>query len=148
MMLLGKMLASAVALVTGLAGAPAFASERLPWQYKFQPAVTPVMERITEFHQLPLIIITLITVFVLGLLIYTMVKFSAKNNTVPSKTTHNTMIEVLWAVVLVIIAVPGFKLLYLPDVVPKADMMIKAIGNQWYWTYQYLDHGKISSMRI
>jgi cytochrome c oxidase subunit 2 len=136
MMLLGEMLVSAVALVTGLAGATAFASEPLPWQYKFQPAVTSVMERITKIHQLLLIIITLITVFVLGLLIYTMVKFSAKNNPVPSKTTHNTLIEVLWTVVLVIIAVPSFKLLYLSDVVPKADMTIKAIGNQWYWTYQ------------
>lgn len=142
------MLATAVALVTGLAGATALASEPLPWQVNFQPAVTPVMERIADFHLLLLIIITLITVFVLGLLIYTVVKFSAKNNPVPSKTTHNTAIEVLWTVVpviiLVIIAVPSFKLLYLSDVVPKADMTIKAIGNQWYWTYQYPDHGKFS----
>lgn len=143
-----NMLATAVALVTGLAGATALASEPLPWQVNFQPAVTPVMERIADFHLLLLIIITLITVFVLGLLIYTVVKFSAKNNPVPSKTTHNTAIEVLWTVVpviiLVIIAVPSFKLLYLSDVVPKADMTIKAIGNQWYWTYQYPDHGKFS----
>lgn len=136
MMLLGKLFASAVALVTGLAGATVFASEPQPWQYKFQPAVTPVMEPFTEFHQLLLLIITLITVFVLGLLIYTMVKFSAKNNPTPSKTIHNTLIEVLWTVVPEIITVPSFKLLYLFDVVPKAYMTIKAIGNQWYWTNQ------------
>jgi len=136
MMLLGKMLALAVSLVTGLAGATAFASAPLPWQYKVQPAVTPVMERFTEFHQLFLLIIKLITVFVLGLLIYTMVKFSAKNNPVPSKTTHNTLIEVLWTVVSEVITVPSFKLLYLFDVVPKANMTFKATGNQWYWTYQ------------
>ena len=148
MMFLGKMLATAATLVTGLAASTACASEPVPWQLNFQPAATPVMERMTEFHQLLLIIITLITLFVFGLLIYTMVKFSAKNNPVPSKTTHNTLIEVIWTVVpviiLVIIAVPSFKLLYFSDVVPKADMTIKAIGNQWFWTYQYPDHGKFS----
>ena len=147
-MFLGKMLATAASLITGFAGATAFASEPQPWQLGFQPAATPVMERIADFHQLLFIIILLITVFVLGLLIYTIVKFSAKNNPVPSKTTHNTLIEVIWTVVpviiLVIIAVPSFKLLYFSDVVPKADMTIKAIGNQWYWTYEYPDHGKFS----
>jgi len=147
-MLSGKTLATAATLVAGVAGATAFASEPEPWQLGFQPAATPVMERITDFHQLLFIISLLITIFVLGLLIYTIVKFSAKNNPVPSKTTHNTMIEVIWTVVpviiLVIIAVPSFKLLYFSDVVPKADMTIKAIGNQWYWTYEYPDHGKFS----
>ena len=144
----GKILATAAALVTGFTGATAFAAEPLPWQYNFQPAVTPVMERVAEFHTLLLIVITFITMFVVGLLIYTMVKFSAKNNPVPSKTTHNTTIEVLWTVVpviiLVIIAVPSFKLLYFADVVPNADMTIKAIGHQWYWTYEYPDHGRFS----
>jgi len=148
MMRSGKILAAVAAFVAGLAGVTAFAAEPLPWQIDFQPAVTPVMERIADFHQLLLIIITLITVFVLGLLIYTVTKFSAKNNPTPSKTTHNTPIEVLWTVVpviiLVIIAVPSFKLLYFSDVVPKADMTIKATGHQWYWTYQYPDHGKFS----
>ena len=147
-MLLGKILATAAVLVTGLTGATAFASEPQPWQFGFQPAVTPVMERIADFHTLLLIIITLITVLVLGLLIYTIVKFSAKNNPVPSKTTHNTAIEVLWTVVpviiLVIIAVPSFKLLYFADIVPAADMTIKAVGHQWYWTYEYPDQGKFS----
>ncbi|MDC0033381.1 cytochrome c oxidase subunit II [Alphaproteobacteria bacterium] len=144
----GKILAAATTFITGHASASSFAAEPLPWQYKFQPAVTPVMGRIDEVHQLLLVIISLIIVFVLGLLIYTMVKFSARNNPVPSRTTHNTMIEMLWTVVpviiLVIIAVPSFKLLYYADVVPKADMTIKATGSQWYWSYQYPDHGKFS----
>jgi cytochrome c oxidase subunit 2 len=149
MMFFRKVFASATAfLLSGLAGATAFGAEPQPWQLGFQPAATPVMERIHEFHHLLLIIIVLISVFVLALLAYTIKKFSAKNNPVPSKTTHNTMIEVIWTVVpviiLVIIAVPSFKLLYYSDVVPKADMTIKAIGSQWYWTYEYPDHGKFS----
>jgi cytochrome c oxidase subunit 2 len=148
MMLLRNLLATAGPLLTGLASVSAFAAEPVRWQLGFQPAATPVMERITDFHQLLLVIITLVTLFVLGLLAYTIVKFSAKNNPVPSKTTHHTTIEVIWTVVpviiLVIIAVPSFKLLYYSDVVPKADMTIKAIGNQWYWTYEYPDDGKFT----
>lgn len=147
-MLLRNILATAVALAMGLAGATAFAAAPQPWQIGFQTAVTPVMERIADFHLLLLIIISLISVFVLLLLICTMVKFSAKNNPAPTKTTHNTALEVLWTavpvIILVIIAVPSFKLLYYSDVVPKADMTIKAIGHQWYWTYEYPDHGKFS----
>jgi cytochrome c oxidase subunit 2 len=147
-MLLRKILATAVVVAMGIAGTAAFAAQPLPGQINFQPAVTPVMERIADFHTLLLIIITLISVLVLGLLVYTIVKFSAKNNPEPSKLTHNTAIEVLWTVVpviiLVIIAVPSFKLLYYADVVPKADMTIKAIGHQWYWSYEYPDHGKFS----
>ena len=148
MMLFRRMLATPAALLTGFAGAKAFGSEPMPFQFGLQPAATPVMERITEFHTLLLIIIVLITLFVFALLGYTITKFSAKNNPEPSKTTHNTAIEVLWTVVpviiLVIIAVPSFKLLYYSDVAPKADMTIKATGSQWYWTYEYPDHGRFS----
>ena len=147
-MRLGKILAAAAALVTSFVGVTSFAAEPTPWQIDFQPAATPVMEQIRDFHQLLFIIILLISIFVLGLLLYTMVKFRAKNNPVPSMTTHNTVIEVLWTVVpvniLVVIAVPSFKLLYFTDVVPKADMTIKATGNQWFWTYEYPDHGKFT----
>ncbi|MEC8622122.1 MAG: cytochrome c oxidase subunit II transmembrane domain-containing protein, partial [Pseudomonadota bacterium] len=101
----------------------------------FQEAATAVMRDINDFHNLLLIIITLITVFVLALLIYTMWRFSAKRNPTPSKTTHHTALEMIWTVVpvviLVVIAVPSFKLLYFSDVVPKADMTIKATGYQW-----------------
>jgi cytochrome c oxidase subunit 2 len=117
-----------------------------PWQMGLQGAVTPVAEDIHWFHNMLLVIITLITLFVLGLLIMVMVKFNAKANPVPSKTTHNTMIEVLWTVIpiliLVIIAIPSFRLLYLQRNIPAPDMTIKVIGNpSWNWTYEYPDLG-------
>ena len=124
------------------------ASSAVPWQKGFQPAVTTVMEDVNEFHDLLLIVITLITVFVLALLIYTMWKFSAKRNPVPSTTTHHATLEMAWTIVpviiLVVIAVPSFKLLYKADVIPKADLTIKATGNQWNWGYEYPDHGKFA----
>ena len=123
----------------------AAAAKPQPWQTGFQTAATPLMERISSFHDLLLVIITLISVFVLALLAYVIFRFNEKANPKPSRVTHNTTLEVLWtvvpAVILVVIAVPSFKLLYYSDVVPKADMTIKATGNQWYWTYQYPDHG-------
>ncbi len=148
-MRLGKILAAAGFLLTGLIGATSYAAEPVPWQTNFQPAVTYVMEEIASFHNLLLVIIFLISAFVLVLLAVTMWKFSAKRNPVPSQTTHNTMLEMLWTVVpviiLVVIAVPSFKLLYLSDEIPeKIDVTIKATGNQWYWTYEYPDHGKFS----
>ena len=126
----------------------AFAAQPKPWQLNFQEAATPLMEDITSFHDLLLWIIILISLFVLALLAYVMVKFNANANPNPSRTTHNTAIEVMWTVVpvviLVVIAIPSFKLLYASDVIPKVDMTIKATGNQWYWTYEYPDHGKFS----
>ncbi|NQU71751.1 MAG: cytochrome c oxidase subunit II [Rhodospirillales bacterium] len=114
----------------------------------FQPAVTPVMRDIVSFHNGLLVVITLITLFVLGLMVYVMWRFNEKRNPTPSTTTHNSLIEVLWTVipVLILIAIlkPSLNLLYLSDVVPKADMTVKAIGHQWYWSYEYPDHGKIS----
>jgi cytochrome c oxidase subunit 2 len=119
-----------------------------PWQTGFQPAATPLMERITDFHNLLLIVITLISLFVLALLAYVMFRFNEKANPTPTRTTHNTTIEVLWTVIpviiLLVIAIPSFKLLYYSDVIPKADMTIKATGHQWYWNYEYSDHGKFS----
>jgi cytochrome c oxidase subunit 2 len=135
-------------LSSGLMITGASASSAVPWQKDFQPAVTSVMEDVHEFHDLLLVIITLITVFVLALLLYTMWKFSAKRNPVPSKTTHHATLEMAWTIVpviiLVVIAVPSFKLLYKADVLPKVDMTIKAIGNQWNWGYEYPDHGNFS----
>jgi len=118
------------------------------WQMNLQQAATPVMEFIHSFHGFLLIIITLISLFVLALLIYVMVKFNAKANPTPSKTTHNTFIEVVWTVVpiliLIAIAIPSFRLLYLQREIPVADMTVKAIGNKWYWDYEYPDHDGIS----
>jgi cytochrome c oxidase subunit II len=112
-----------------------------------QAANSPSMDGIHWFHNYLLLpIITVITLFVLALLIYVMVKFNAKANPVPSRTTHNTMIEVAWTVVpiliLVVIAIPSFRLLYLQRNIPVADMTIKVIGNpSWNWTYEYPDLG-------
>ena len=88
---------------------------------------------------------TAITLVVLGLMVYVMLRFNAKANPEPSKTTHNTLVEVVWTVVpiliLVIIAIPSFRLLYYQRVLPEADMTVKATGYQWYWGYEYPDHG-------
>jgi cytochrome c oxidase subunit 2 len=104
------------------------------------------MDHIEWFHNWLLVIITVITLFVLGLLITVMVKFNARANPTPSRTTHNTLIEVAWTLIpvliLVGIAVPSFRLLFLELDVPKADLTIKATGKQWYWTYTYPDNGK------
>ena len=116
-----------------------------PWQLGLQPSASPTMEMIAGFHSQLVIIITLISVFVLGLLIYVAVRFREKRNPIPSKTTHNSVIEVLWTaipvVILVVISVPSFKLLYFADRIEEADMTLKVTGNQWNWTYQYPDHG-------
>ena len=121
------------------------ASEPKPWQMNFQPAATPVMEKITEFHNLLLIIEVAIVVLVLGLMLYIVVKFNAKSNPEPSKTTHNTTIEVIWTVIpiviLMVLAVPSMKLLFLMDEGPEPEMTLKITGHQWYWSYQYPDNG-------
>src|ERR1700722_13742927 len=117
-----------------------------PWEYKLQGSATQVMDDITWFHNWLLITITIITLFVLALLAIIAVKFNAKTNPVPSRTTHNTLIEVAWTLIpvliLVAIAVPSFRLLFLELDIPKADLTIKATGKQWYWSYAYPDNGK------
>lgn len=127
---------------------PALAAEPQAWYMNFQEAATPVMERIDGFHDLLLVIITAISVFVLGLLIYVMWRYSEKRNPNPSKTTHHTLIEVVWTVVpvliLLVIVVPSMRLLYYTDVVEDAEMTIKATGHQWYWNYEYPDHGNFA----
>ncbi len=99
------------------------------------------MDNITWFHNFLFVLITIITLFVLALLVIIVVKFNAKANPVPSKTTHNTLIEVAWTLIpvliLVGIAVPSFRLLFQELDIPKADLTIKATGKQWYWTYNY-----------
>ena len=127
--------------------AMAAAGQPEPWQISLQDAVTPVAHGIYWFHNgLLLPLITVISLFVLALMIYVMVRFNAKANPVPSRTTHNTFVEVLWTVIpiiiLVVIAIPSFRLLYLQRDIPAADMTIKVIGNpSWNWTYEYPDLG-------
>ncbi|PWE17662.1 cytochrome c oxidase subunit II [Marinicauda salina] len=114
-------------------------------QMGLQDAATPVMENITEFHTLLLWIIGAISLFVLALLLWVMIRYNEKANPEPKKFSHNTLIEVVWTAVpvliLVVIAVPSFRLLYYQDVIPESDFTIKVTGNQWNWTYEYPDHG-------
>lgn len=117
------------------------------WQESLQTPASPVMERLFDFHHLLLIIITVTSVFVLLLMIYTCVRFSAKNNPRPSKTTHNTLIEIVWTLIpvliLIAIAIPSWRHLHYmaADEMEDADMTIKVVGNQWFWNYEYPDHG-------
>jgi cytochrome c oxidase subunit II len=119
----------------------AWAEEPKDWQLGMLEGDTPVRDAISSFHNELLVIITLITIFVMGLLAYVMVKFNAKRHPVPSTTTHNTLLEVVWTAVpvliLVAIAIPSFKLLYYEAEIPKPDLTIKVIGKQWFWTYEY-----------
>jgi cytochrome c oxidase subunit II len=143
-----RMLGFAVAGMALVAGGTAFAElgQPAPWEWTLQESATPVMDYIIWFHNWLVGTITVITLFVLLLLIMVVVKFNAKANPVPSKTTHNTLIEVAWTLIpvliLVAIAVPSFRLLFLELDVPKADLTIKATGKQWYWSYAYPDSGK------
>jgi cytochrome c oxidase subunit 2 len=143
-----RLLALAVAGAALAASGAAFAElgQPAPWEYTLQESATEVMDFITTFHNWLLVTITVITLFVLGLLVAVVVKFNAKANPVPSRTTHNTLIEVAWTLIpvliLVGIAIPSFKLLFLQLDIPKADLTVKATGKQWYWSYSYPDNGK------
>jgi cytochrome c oxidase subunit 2 len=115
------------------------------WQLGLQQAASPVMEQVAWFHSFLLWIITIITAFVLVLLVAVIVKFNARANPTPSRTTHNTLLEVAWTVVpvmiLVTIAVPSFRILFKQLNTPQADLTVKATGKQWYWSYTYPDNG-------
>jgi cytochrome c oxidase subunit 2 len=127
------------------AGGVAFAGlgQPSPWQLGFQQSAAPTMDDITWFHDFVLVIITLITIFVLVLLLLVIVKFNARANPTPSKTTHNTLLEVAWTVIpvviLVVIAIPSFRILFVQLNTPQSDVTIKATGKQWYWSYAYPD---------
>ena len=144
-----KRLSVLASLVAACAAAgSALAATPEPWRLGFQAAASPVMERISEFHTLLFVIITLIVLLVLGMLVYVMIRFNEKSNPVPSKTTHHTVLEVIWTaipvVILMVIAVPSFKLLYFMDRTQDAEMTLKVIGHQWYWSYEYPDHGNFT----
>ena len=132
--------------VVASGGAFAELGQPAPWEYKLQQAGSPVMDQIEWFHNWLLVIITVITLFVLALLVIVVVKFNARTNPVPSRTTHNTLIEVAWTLIpvliLVGIAVPSFRLLFQQLDIPKADLTVKVTGKQWYWSYAYPDNGK------
>jgi cytochrome c oxidase subunit 2 len=138
----GAALAAVMALLS--AGA-AWAGIGQPsdWQVGPQDPVTPVASDIILFHDRLLVIITLITVFVLGLLVYVVMRFNARANPTPSRTTHNTLLEVVWTLapvlILLVIAVLSFKSLFYQLNTPKADLTVKATGKQWFWSYSYPD---------
>lgn len=138
-------LASLAALAVVWAYGGAYADIAYPWQMGMQEPMSAVMQDVYDFNTLLTIISVVIALFVLALLLYVALRFNEKSNPVPSRTTHHTTIEVLWTVVpvliLVIIAVPSFKLLYYQDRVGDADMTLKVVGHQWYWSYEYPDHG-------
>jgi cytochrome c oxidase subunit II len=145
MLVLKRLLAFLFTAVTVLGGAQAALAATTtgpqPWEIGLQPAATPVMADIVRFHDFLLWIIGAVALFVLGLLVIVMIRFNARANPVPSRTTHNTIIEVIWTVVpvliLVTIAVPSFRLLFYQLHIPKADVVVKATGKQWFWTYTY-----------
>jgi cytochrome c oxidase subunit II len=149
MMLLLKRLTMLATTVVAILGAaePVLAGlgQPSPWQLGLQQSATPVMDDIIWFHDFLLYIITAIAGFVLALLIVVMLRFNARANPMPSRTTHNTLIEIAWTLIpimiLMFIAVPSFKLLFLQLNVPPADLTVKATGKQWYWSYSYPDNG-------
>jgi cytochrome c oxidase subunit 2 len=134
---------------SALGASGARAEEAQDWQLGFQPAASVVRERIDFLHNVILLpIITVISLFVLGLLLWVMIRYNAKRNPVPSKISHNTTLEILWTLVpvliLLVIAIPSFKLLYFMDKAEHADMTLKVTGHQWYWSYEYPDQNGVS----
>ena len=113
------------------------------WQFGFQESASVAMDRFVSLHNMLLVIITAVVIFVLGLLIYTCVRYHHKNNPTPKKFTHHLGIEILWTIIpciiLVIIAIPSFRLLYYVDTIGKMDMTVKVVGRQWFWQYEYPD---------
>ena len=141
-----RILAALIGLFLVPTVAMADAGHPLNWQLGLQDAVTPVGDFIYTFHNWLLALIIGIVMFVFALLVYVMVKFNSKANPVPSKTTHNALLEVVWTIVpviiLAIIVVPSMKLLYFQRNIPKGDLTVKIIGNpSWNWTYEYPDLG-------
>jgi cytochrome c oxidase subunit 2 len=124
------------------------ANQPKEWQLGFQEAASQSMREIVNFHNnLLLPVIIAISVFVLFLMIYTCIRFRASRNPIPSKTTHNFAVEILWTLIpcliLIVMAVPSFQILYKQDTIPKAEVTIKAVGYQWYWGYEYPDENII-----
>lgn len=145
-----KVIALLVVAGVLLVAGDAFAGEgrSAPWQMWFQPAYSPTAEGIHSLHDLLFAVEAAICVFVLAILAYILVRFNAKANPVPAKFSHNTLLEIVWTavpiVILVIIAVPSLKLLYFADHNTNAEMTLKVKGNQWFWSYEYPDQGGIA----
>lgn len=126
----------------------AYASAPAPWEIYLQNPASPIMERLYFFHDFLLAITFGIVLVVFGLLAYVALRFNAKANPTPAKFSHNILIEIIWTIIpiiiLVIIAVPSFKILKFEEEFPEAELTIKVAGYQWYWNYTYPDHGNFS----
>jgi len=139
-------------LFSYMISSPAISAENVgqavPWGLNLREPFSKFMADSIAFHDGLMWLISIISLFVLLLLAIIVFKYNAKSNPKPSKTTHNTFLEVAWTAVpvliLVLMAIPSFKLLYQGDVVPESDITIKAIGHQWYWSYEYPDHGNFT----
>jgi cytochrome c oxidase subunit II len=133
------------AVGTALSGSVAFAGEPRNWQLGLQDPGSPTAARIDSFHDVLTWLATGISLFVMVLLLIVIFRFNEKANPTPTKTTHNVVLEVAWTIVpviiLVLMAIPSFSLLYYADRVEDPDMTLKITGHQWYWSYEYPDHG-------
>jgi cytochrome c oxidase subunit 2 len=143
--------AAVLAIAALLSAAPlgeAWANMPKPWDTGMQPAGNELKSRINDLHALVFWIITVITIFVGALLVVVMVKFSAKKNPVPSTTSHHTMLEIAWTVIpiliLVVIAIPSFRLVFFLDRAQNPDMTLKVVAHQWYWEYAYPGEGDLA----
>ena len=143
-------MAASALLIDGaaLAQEPVVGGAPTAWQLNFQPPASPVAEMIESLHDLLLFITVAISVFVLALLAYACIRYRASRNPVPSRRTHNSVLEIAWTaipvLILVVIAIPSFKLLYFMDRAVNPEMTLKAIGRQWYWSYEYPDNGNFT----
>ncbi len=146
-MTLNKIIALIV-LALFVASGQVHAAEPTPWGLGMQEPVSDIAHQVNDFHNFLLVIITAIAVFVLVLLIYVMVRFNARANPNPTRTTHNTLVEVVWTmvplIILIVIAIPSFKLLYFVDRTSEAELTVKAVGLQWAWRYEYPDEQELS----
>jgi cytochrome c oxidase subunit 2 len=135
------------ALLVGLAPHPVLAQAPRPWEMGMQPAFSPMKQQIIDLHNLVLVLITIITLFVAALLVWVCIRYNEKRNPVPSQTSHHTGLEIAWTVIpvliLVVMAIPSFRLIYYLDRTPDPDMTIKVTGHQWYWEYSYPDNGDV-----
>jgi cytochrome c oxidase subunit 2 len=149
-LLLALLTVASVLLIDGaaLAQEPIVGAGPTAWQMNFQRAASPVAEMIRSLHDLLLFITVAISVFVLALVAYACIRYRADRNPVPSRRTHNSVLEIAWTaipvLILVVIAIPSFKLLYFMDRAVNPEMTLKAIGRQWYWSYEYPDNGNFT----
>jgi cytochrome c oxidase subunit 2 len=146
--LIARLVALAAVFASVFGVQNAVAAEPKKWQLGFQEAVTPTMEKIDSFHDFVTILSIIIALFVMVLLLIVIFRFNEKSNPTPTTTTHNLPLEIAWTVIpiliLVAMAVPSLKLMYFADRVDDPDMTLKIIGHQWYWTYEYPDHGNFT----